>query len=45
MPEYDGKPQILENIKSGTYTFIINDKGEFAADHMDLILDAGESHT
>ena len=42
MPEYDEKPQILENIKTGRYSFILNDKGEFAADHMDLIADAGD---
>jgi hypothetical protein len=35
MPEYDEKPEILENIKTGRYTFVLNDKGEFAADHMD----------
>ena len=34
MPEFDGKPQVLEDIKSGRYSFILNDKGEFAADHM-----------
>lgn len=36
MPEYDGKAQILENIKTGRHTFLHNDRGEFAADHMDL---------
>jgi hypothetical protein len=37
MPEFDGKPEILENVKTGRYSFIYNDKGEFAADHMDSV--------
>jgi hypothetical protein len=39
MPEFDGKPEVLENVKTGRYTFIYNDKGEFAADHMAQIPD------
>jgi hypothetical protein len=42
MPEYDGKAQVLDNIKTGQHTFLYNDQGEFAANHMDLI-DADES--
>jgi hypothetical protein len=41
MPEYDEKPQILENIKTGRYSFVYNHNGEFAADHMEM-LDADE---
>jgi hypothetical protein len=43
MPEYDGKAQILENIKTGRHTFLHNDQGEFAADHMDPIPQTTES--
>jgi hypothetical protein len=35
MLEYANKAQILENIKTGKYSFLFNDKSEFAADHMD----------
>lgn len=45
MPEYDEKSQILENIKTGRYTFMFNDKGEFVADHMDPIPQTPESQT
>lgn len=41
--ENDQKPQILENIKTGRYSFIFDDKGNFSADHMDLI--GQEDHT
>jgi hypothetical protein len=43
MLEFEEKPQILENIKTRRYSFIYNDKGEFMADHMDLI-EADESN-
>jgi hypothetical protein len=33
-PEKSG---VLENLKTGNYTFILNDRGEFASDHMDPI--------
>jgi hypothetical protein len=36
--EHDQKPHILENIKTGRYSFIFDDKGNFSADHMDPIL-------
>jgi hypothetical protein len=39
MPEFDGKAEILEGLKTGRSTFLHNDKGEFAADHMDPIAD------
>jgi hypothetical protein len=35
--ENPDKAQILENLKTGHYTFLFDDKGRFAADHMDLI--------
>jgi len=31
------KPQILESIKTGRYSFMFDDKGDFAANHMDPI--------
>jgi hypothetical protein len=45
MPEFDTKSQILENIKTGRYTFIFNDRGEFAADHIDVIRDETPNST
>jgi len=33
--EHPDKAKILENLKTGRYTFVFDDKGEFAADNMD----------
>src|SRR5262249_25685829 len=30
------KPQIIESLKTGLYTFVLNDRGEFNATDMDL---------
>jgi hypothetical protein len=35
--ENPDKAQILENLKTGHYTFLFDDKGQFAADHMDPV--------
>ena len=37
LPDTPDKPEILENLKTGRYTFVLNDHGHFAADHMDVI--------
>jgi len=37
MPEFDEKPEILENIKTGRFTFLFKNNGEFMVDHMDPI--------
>jgi hypothetical protein len=34
------KPQILEDLKKGTFTFLLDSQGRFAADHMDVITPA-----
>jgi len=35
--EHPDKAQILENLKTGHYTFLFDDKGRFAADNMDPV--------